>query len=81
MSVVHRIDLPALSQVVEALLNMTQAMKSLMKEDALQWASYTYPALMAFGEVIMVWRLLDLARLAYERSQKKGRKLLDTLDT
>lgn len=63
-----------LSQVVEALLNMTQAMKSLMKEDALQWASYTYPALMAFGEVIMVWRLLDLARLAYERSQKKGRK-------
>jgi alkylation response protein AidB-like acyl-CoA dehydrogenase len=63
-----------LSQVVEALLNMTQAMKSLMKEDVLQWASYTYPALMAFGEVIMVWRLLDLARLAHERSQKKGRK-------
>ena len=29
-----------------------------MSDDPLQWASYTYPALTAFGEVIMVWRLI-----------------------
>ena len=45
-----------------------------MGDDPLQWASYTYPALTAFGEVIMAWRLLDLARIASDRAQKKGSK-------
>ncbi|MGC8495017.1 MAG: acyl-CoA dehydrogenase C-terminal domain-containing protein, partial [Syntrophobacteraceae bacterium] len=34
--------------------------------DPLQWASYTYPALQAYGELTMAWRLLDMARVACE---------------
>lgn len=64
----------ALSQTNEALLDMSRTMAARMSNDPLQWASYTYPALIAFGEVIMVWRLLDLARIAFERSQKKEGK-------
>lgn len=64
----------ALSQTNEALLDMSRAMAARMSNDPLQWASYTYPALTAFGEVIMVWRLLDLARIAFDRSQKKEGK-------
>jgi len=37
----------------------------------LQWASYTYPALTAFGEVIMCWRLLDMAVIAADAMKKK----------
>ena len=44
-----------------------------MKSDPLQWASNTYPALTAFGEVTMVWRLLDMAIIA-ARDIEKGRK-------
>jgi alkylation response protein AidB-like acyl-CoA dehydrogenase len=35
-----------------------------MQSDPLQWASYTYPALICFGEVTMAWRLLDMAAVA-----------------
>jgi hypothetical protein len=41
------------------------------KTDLLQWASYTYPALMAIGEVVMCWRLLDMARVAADRMKAK----------
>jgi hypothetical protein len=34
------------------------------KSDPLQWASYTFPALMCFGDVTVAWRLLDLAIIA-----------------
>jgi hypothetical protein len=63
-----------LAQTVAALLDMSRAMVERMGVDPLQWASYTYPALTAFGEVIMTWRLLDLARIAFERAHKKGSK-------
>ena len=63
-----------LSQTIESLLGMSRSMAGRMSDDPLQWASYTFPALTAFGEVIMVWRLLDLARIAFERAQKKGAK-------
>lgn len=49
-------------------------MKERMRTDPLQWASYTYPALMAFGEVTMAWRLIDLAVIASARAQEEGRK-------
>jgi alkylation response protein AidB-like acyl-CoA dehydrogenase len=39
-------------------------MRERMKTDPLQWASYTYPALTAFGELTMAWRLLDMAVIA-----------------
>ena len=64
----------SLAQTVEALMAMSSTMVERMNDDPLQWASYTYPALTAFGEVIMVWRLLDLARIAFDRAQKKGPK-------
>jgi alkylation response protein AidB-like acyl-CoA dehydrogenase len=63
-----------LAQTIEALLDMSRTMAERISDDPLQWASYTYPALTAFGEVIMAWRLLDLARIAFERAQKKGSK-------
>ena len=61
-----------LAQTVDDLLDMASIMAGRMSDDPLQWASYTYPALIAFGEVIMAWRLLDLARIAFDRAQKKG---------
>ena len=44
-----------------------------MQSDPLQWASYTYPALICFGEVTMAWRLLDMAAAAV-KAMEKGRK-------
>jgi hypothetical protein len=40
--------------------------------DPLQWASYTFPALMCFGDATMAWRLLDLAIIA-QRIMTEGR--------
>lgn len=64
----------ALNSVAENLFDNAGQMIKLRRSDRLQWASYTYPALKAFGEVTMVWRLLDLAIVAYERSLEKGSK-------
>ncbi len=50
------------SRLFEASLEMTKRLGS----DPLQWASYTYPALQAYGELTMAWRLLDMARVACE---------------
>jgi hypothetical protein len=47
-------------KLAEVALHMAERMKS----DPLQWASYTFPALMCFGDVTMAWRLLDLAIIA-----------------
>ena len=63
-----------LTRTLDELLDMSSSMADRMSDDPLQWASYTYPALMAFGEVIMAWLLLDLARIAFDRAQKKGAK-------
>ena len=43
-----------------------------MKTDPLQWASTTYPALLAFGELTMAWRLIDMAVIASDRAAAKG---------
>jgi hypothetical protein len=60
----------ALSEVLRRLSEVAQEMRDRMGSDPLQWASYTYPALTAFGEVTMVWRLLDLAIIADNFIQK-----------
>jgi alkylation response protein AidB-like acyl-CoA dehydrogenase len=60
-----------LSNAVRRLLEVCAEMKQRNQADPLQWASYTYPALMAFGEVIMCWRLLDMAVIAVEALKKK----------
>jgi hypothetical protein len=46
---------------------MARTLADQMKADPLQWASYTYPALLCFGDIAMVWRLLDLAVIAQEQ--------------
>jgi len=53
---------------------MAAEMKARNQSDPLQWASYTYPALLCFSELVMVWRLLDMALIAWDRAQKKGGK-------
>jgi alkylation response protein AidB-like acyl-CoA dehydrogenase len=63
-----------LAGVLERLWETASEMKDRMQSDPLQWASYTYPALMAFGEVTVAWRLLDMAIIAYEPSVKKGKR-------
>ena len=54
----------ALAGVGKRLWEAAEEMKNRMTSDPLQWASYTYPALIAFGEVAMAWRLLDMAIIA-----------------
>ncbi|WP_054031924.1 acyl-CoA dehydrogenase [Desulfatitalea tepidiphila] len=61
----------ALYGVFQRLMEVADEMKQRMQSDPLQWASYTYPGLIAFGEVIMCWRLLDMAVIAAEAIKKK----------
>lgn len=61
-----------LSAVERRLTEVATAMVERMNSDPLQWASYTFPALMCFGDVTMAWRLLDLAIIA-RRMMDEGR--------
>ncbi len=60
-------EIRALSKGVDLLGETARNLSEKMKTDPLQWASYTYPALLCFGDVTMVWRLLDLAVIAQEQ--------------
>ncbi len=60
-------EIRALSEAVDRLETAALALSEKMKTDPLQWASYTYPALLCFGDITMVWRLLDLAVIAQEQ--------------
>jgi hypothetical protein len=62
----------ALGKAFEKLTGIAEQMRDQMKSDPLQWASNTYPALMAFGEITMTWRLLDMAVIA-ARNIDKGK--------
>jgi hypothetical protein len=55
-----------LHQAVKKLSEVALHMAERMKSDPLQWASYTFPALMCFGNVTVAWRLLDLAIIAQQ---------------
>jgi len=63
----------ALSEVLEKLTAVAAHMRDQMSSDPLQWASNTYPALMAFGDVTTTWRLLDMAVIA-ARALENGRQ-------
>lgn len=65
-------DVQTLYKVVKKLTEVALDMAESMKSDPLQWASYTFPALMCFGDVTMAWRLLDLAIIA-QRVADEGR--------
>jgi hypothetical protein len=66
-------NVKAFAEAFEKLTAVAEQMGDQMKSDPLQWASNTYPALMAFGEITMTWRLLDMAVIA-ARAIEKGRK-------
>jgi len=54
-----------LAKTAEALWAMTERLRSQKESDPARWAAVTHPALMAFGDVAVAWRLLDLARVAW----------------
>jgi len=62
-----------LSDVAKRLGEVATKMSEQAKSDPLQWASYTYPALLCFGDVTAAWRLLDMAVIA-QRAIDEGRK-------
>jgi len=57
-------QIKALSDVLKKVVRVVGEMSNRAKTDLLQWASYTYPALLCFGDVTMAWRLLDMALIA-----------------
>jgi len=65
-------EIKALSKVVARLHEVATTMAEMAKTDPLQWGSYTYPALLCFGDVIMVWRLMDMAVIASKDVAVKG---------
>jgi alkylation response protein AidB-like acyl-CoA dehydrogenase len=63
-------NVKALGEACAKLTFMADHMRDQVQSDPLQWASNTYPALMAFGEITMIWRLLDMAVIATHAIQK-----------
>ncbi|MGD9733041.1 MAG: acyl-CoA dehydrogenase [Desulfamplus sp.] len=64
----------ALGGVGERMWEAADYMIKQKKSDPLQWASYTYPALSGFADILMAWVLLDMAVGAYPNSEKSGKK-------
>ena len=63
----------SLSKTVKRLAQVAGEMSNRAKSDPLQWASYTYPALLCFGDVTMAWRLLDMALIADQAMDEGGK--------
>jgi hypothetical protein len=61
-----------LAEVVNRLGEVASQMGDMADSDPLQWASYTYPALLCFGDVTIVWRLLDMAVAAHKSMEGVG---------
>ena len=57
-------EVKILHKAQKKLTGVALEMAERMNSDPLQWASYTFPALMCFGDVTMAWRLLDLGIIA-----------------
>lgn len=53
-----------LSTTAEKLFRTADEMSAMARTDPLRWASNTFPALLCFGDVTVVWRLLDMALIA-----------------
>ncbi len=65
-------EVEALSETANELDRVAAEMSDLSNTDPLQWASYTYPALLCFGDVTVAWRLLDMALIAVRIMDEKG---------
>jgi len=54
-----------LAETAEGLWAMTDELRAQRENDPAHWAAVTHPALMAYGDTAVAWRLLDLARVAW----------------
>lgn len=61
------VSIGILSNVLKRLGEVVREMSKRAQSDPLQWASYTYPALVSFGDVTVAWRLLDMALISKNR--------------
>ena len=59
-------DIRTLKGVAERLAEVAREISHKRKSDPLLFASYTYPALLCFGDITMAWRLLDMAVIAQQ---------------
>ena len=66
-------DVQSLSKAAGRLGEVAGEMSDRAGADPLQWASYTYPALLCFGDITMSWRLLDMAIIA-QQAMDDGKK-------
>ena len=66
-------DVQSLSEVTRRLGEVAREMSNKAEADPLQWASYTYPALLCFGDITMSWCLLDMAIIA-QQAMDEGKK-------
>jgi hypothetical protein len=66
-------DVRLLSNVRDKLAAVAAEMTYRAESDPLQWASYTYPVLLSFGDAMLAWRLLDMALIA-QRVMDQGSK-------
>ncbi len=62
-----------LAAAVRHLCDVAEEMRARRKSDPLLWAAATYPALLCFGDIVMDWRLLDMAVIAHDMAEKKGK--------
>ncbi|MBC2717286.1 MAG: acyl-CoA dehydrogenase [Desulfobacteraceae bacterium] len=63
-------SIQSLENTFNAVFRTVLKMNELRKTDPLLWGANTYPALLCFGELIMAWRLLDLAIIAERLAEK-----------
>jgi hypothetical protein len=71
----HRTLGKAVASLSRTALHLKQSaveMAARSESDPHQWASYTYPALLCFGDVTVAWRLLDMAVIAEKIMAEKG---------
>ena len=66
-------DVRYLSKVTGRLGEVAGEMSDKSGADPLQWASYTYPALLCFGDITISWCLLDMAIIA-QQAMDEGKK-------
>jgi hypothetical protein len=66
-------DVQSLSKATKRLGEVAREMSDRAGADPLQWASYTYPALLCFGDITMSWRLMDMAIIA-QQAMDDGKK-------
>jgi hypothetical protein len=63
-----------LAEVADQAQQTSETLLRLRATDPQQWAASTSPMLNAFGEISMAWRLLDMARIAWERYRQDPKK-------